>query len=99
MTDVQVPLKCPVCKVNFSLPLTVTEAREDDQKFFPCPDGHPLWFKPKTLELAECVEDEVYHWLLANPEATGAEVMHALGITSQKASRWIQYMRDVGVRA
>ena len=93
-----IPLKCPVCKVDFTLPQEVCDARETDQRFFHCPNTHSLWFMPKTLKLAECTEDEIYHWLLANPEASGTDTMRAIGASSQKASRWIQYMRDVGVR-
>lgn len=91
-------LTCPVCNTCFTLSHAAHAEACDTQRYFNCPAGHSLWFRPETLKLAVCVEDELYHWLKANPQATSAECAQELGVSQQKAARWIQYMRDVEVR-
>lgn len=98
ITTFAVPLTCPVCKTNFSLSATKAEAREKDQAYFHCPQNHSLWFMPGTLKLAECVDDEIYAWLKANPQVTSKECAQELRVSQQKAARWIQFMHDAGVR-
>lgn len=91
-------LTCPVCCTPLTLSTAAIASACDTQDYFNCPAGHSLWFRPETLELAECVEDELYHWLKANPKATSSECAQELGVSQQKAARWIQYMRSVEVR-
>ena len=93
-----IPFKCPACKIDFTLSLEECDAREKDQAYFHCPRGHVLWFMPRTLKRAECTDDEIYAWLKANPQVTSAECADELGVSQQKAARWVQYMRDAGVR-